>query len=174
MDCLNGYIGLSGSLGTADSGLYVDGLPDISLSIASKISEKIDGQNEDMAELWAEIEKRGVLKFRTLFISEINRCFRLSKIDICECMICENKALLAPSLWYLLGAEFMQERASSSRLNRFTTIERGKAKELRAELMDLFHSELSVAVASIDIHSSDCLEDCVEHRDIITTHLPIL
>ena len=179
MNCLFGYIGLSGSFGAAESGLYVDGLPDISVTIAGKLSPLNPPQggledHSDIIELWKEIEKRAILKFRTLFISEINRCFKLSKIDVCECIICENRALLATSLWYLLGAEFMHERASSSRLNRFTTIEKSKAKELRAELMDLFNSELAVSVAGIDIHSSDCIEGEVEHNRIISTHTPIM
>jgi len=175
MDCLIGYIGLSGSFGIADSGLYVDGLPDISVTIAGKLTEKKESKDEDIVELWVEIEKRAILKFRTLFISEINRCFKLSNIDICECIICENRALLATSLWYLLGAEFMHERASSSRLNRFTTIEKSKAKELRTELMELFHSELAVSVAGINIHSSDCIEgNNVECNRVISTHTPIM
>lgn len=174
MDFLNGYIGLSGSLDSAESGLYIDELPDISLIIAGKIIRETN-ELTDLSELWALIEKRGILKFRTLFISEINRCHRINKAEICECLIENNMELLATSLWYLLGAEFMHERATSSRINRFTTIERQKAVELRAEFMDLFHSELSVAVAGISIHDSECTADeVIEENNIITTHIPII
>jgi hypothetical protein len=172
MDCLNGYIGVSSKESTeAESGLYVDSLPDISLSSIEKLS---DIDSADFNELWKSVEKRGILKFRTLFINEVNRCHRISKISICECLICSNKTLLATSIWYLLGAEIMFERANSSRLNKYTTIDRAKAKELRAEFMDLFHSELSVAVAGINIHESDCIEEQVGERNLITTYTPIM
>lgn len=171
MECLIGYIGLSSRVeAAAESGLYVDTLPDISLDIIDKTPEK----DETVTELWAGVEKRGVLKFRTLFISEINRCHRITDVNVCECLICSNKELLATSLWYLLGAELLTENLGSPRINRSTTLDRGKNKELRAELMDVFSHELSVAVAGIDIHSSDCIEAAIPENDIITTHLPIL
>lgn len=170
MDCLIGFIGLSGKGGeAAESGLYVDALPDISIAFI----EKLVAENETAADLWQTIEKRAILKFRTLFVSEINRTHKISKIDVCECLICENKSLLATALWYLCGAELMYERATSNRLNAYTTIDRQKAKEMRDEFMKLFHEELSVAVAGIDIHSSECIE-CVQPAEILGQIQPII
>ena len=166
MDCFNGYIGVSSrESAAAESGLYVDSLPDISLTLIEKLSATETG---DFELLWSNVEKRGILKLKTLFINEVNRCHKISKIDICECLICENKTILATALWYLLGAELMFEKANSSRLNKYTTIERSKARELRAEFMDLFHSELSVAVAGISVHASDCVEEEIQERSLIT------
>lgn len=179
MTCLNGYIGLSSKTYTPStdpdfvhSGLFVDALPDISLNLLSKLTEI---EENDFMELWTIIEQRAVLKFRTFFINAINQCYKINKVDICECIICENITLLATPLWYLLGAEVMFERYSSSRLNRFTTIDKPKAKELRDEFMDIFNRELSVAIAGIDIVESLCTPDeGVPCNNILSIHLPIM
>jgi hypothetical protein len=166
MDELKGYIGLSSSVSVAPSGLYVDALPDISVSFL----EKLIKDESSVSELWAEIEHRALVKFRTLFIREVNRCHRLSDVAVSETLIVENKELLATSLWYLLASEVMYERATSSRMNTYTTIDRSKAKEMREHFLAEFENELKVAVNGIDIHSSAD----VEQRDIVTFHTPIL
>lgn len=171
MESLYSYIGLSSKVSEVDSGLYVDALPDISINLVDKLT---DNEGEMVEELWATIEKRGILKFRTLFIAEVNRCHHISKIDVCECLIEENVDILATSLWYLLGAELMYERISSARLNRFTTIEKSKAKELRNSFMDLFTDELQTAVAGIDVNDNDCTDEVIQDRNIINTHYAII
>lgn len=179
MTCLNGYIGLSSKTYTPSSdpdfvhsGLFVDALPDISLNLMSKLT---DIEENDFLDLWSTIEQRGILKFRTFFINAINQCYKINKVDICECLICENVSLLSTSLWYLLGAEVMFERYSSSRLNRFTTIDKQKAKELKDEFMDIFNRELSVAIAGIDIVESDCTPDeGVQCNNICSVHYTIM
>lgn len=168
---LKGYIGLfSGASVEAESGLYVDALPDITTSVLEDISR--NGENEENA--WSRIEDRAILKFRTLFIAAVNKCHKLSDIKVCECMIVSNKEILATSLWYLLGAEVMLTRRASSRINA-ATIDRNKPKELREYFEAQFEKELSTAVASIDIHASDCIdENVVEPRLLVTFSTPIL
>lgn len=158
-----GYIGLSPKYGVSDSGLYVDSLPDISVSFF----EKLVRGDESILDLWGEIEKRALVKFRTLFIREINKCHKLSNVKVCECLALSNKELLATSLWYLLGAETMYERATSSRMNTYTTLDRDKSKDIREVFMSDFERELSIAVSGIDIHNSSCV-DVVDGRDIVT------
>ena len=168
---LKGYIGLlSNGTTVAQSGLYVDALPDISVQGI----ERIISNEATAEETWERIEDRALLKFRTLFIGEVNKCHKLNKIDVCECLITENKEVLATALWYLLGAEVMLTRTYSSRINA-ATIDRSKNKELRDYFESQFKKELETAVASIDIHASECVEDtCVEIRDVSTFHTPIL
>ena len=171
LDELKGYIGcLSNDPVKAPSGLYVDSLPDISVQVLEDIARGIEEANET----WSRIEERGILKFRTLFIAEVNKCHKVSDISLCECLILSNKEVLATSLWYLLGAEVMLTRKASSRINA-ATIDRSKSKELRAYFEDQFEKELSTAVASIDIHASECFPDeQPEGRDLITFETPIL
>lgn len=169
---LKGYIGLlSGGSAQAPSGLYVDALPDITLSVLGDIAR----QGEDEVDTWSRVEERGILKFRTLFIAEVNKCHKVTDIKVCECLILSNKEILATALWYLLGAELMLTRRASSRINA-ATIDRNKPKELRAYLEDQFAKELSTAVNSIDIHASECFgeDEHPEPHQLITFGTPIL
>lgn len=173
LDELKGYIGLiSGGSRVAPSGLYIDALPDISLQILEDITESKDGSG---FETWSTIEDRGILKFRTLFIAEVNKCHKVTNIKICECLITSNKEVLATALWYLLGAEVMLTRRASSRINA-ATIDRNKPKELREYFESQFQKELSTSVASIDIHASECFpeEESPEPRQLITFAPPVL
>lgn len=155
----------------AESGLYVDSLPDISASIIDRMVARDGETNEE----WKKIEHRTLLKFRTKFIQEVNKCHKVHDIAICECLIISNKMLLATALWYLLGAEVMLERSASSRVNA-ATIDRSKQKELREYLEKKFEEDLTIAVNSIDIHNSDCFppEEVPESRPLISTAYPCL
>lgn len=169
---LKGYIGLfSNAPVHAKSGLYVDALPDISLQLL----EDITTDEENGCETWSRIEDRGLLKFRTLFIAEVNKCHKVSDIKACECLLVSNKEILATALWYLLGAEVMLTRKTSSRINA-ATIDRNKSKELRAYFEDQSAKELSTAVAGIDIHGSECFaeQEQPEPRELISFQTPIL
>lgn len=175
IDCLTGYIGLSSEYDTqpAESGLYVDALPDISYADLGKLTQG----NTDADDLWLQIEQRAIYKFRTLFIREVNKCHKLSDVAKCECLICSNKELLAVSLWYLLGAELMYARQTSSRQNTYTTLDHGKAKDLRLYFEEQAERELETAVRGIDIHSSPCFTSQAEQpeeRDVIRFVSPIL
>ena len=172
LDELKGYIGLiSGGSTEAPSGLYIDALPDISVSLLEDISRT----DEDETDTWSRLEWRGILKFRTLFISEVNKCHKVTDIGLCECLILSNKEILATALWYLLGAEVMLTRHASSRINA-ATIDRTKSKELRAYFEDQFAKELTTAVNGIDIHASECFgeEEHPEPCQLITYGTPIL
>lgn len=172
LDELKGYIGLvSNASQEAESGLYVDALPDISLQLLEDITTNEEGACEE----WKRIEERAILKFRTLFIAEVNKCHKITDIKVCECLIKSNKEVLATALWYILGAEVMLTRRASSRIN-MATINRDKPKELRAYFEDQFQRELSTAVASIDIHASECFpeEEHPEPRQLISFETPIL
>jgi len=157
LDCLIGYIGLSSSVGTAESGLYLDALPGINLFNVAKIADK--GQEFSAENAFNDVEKRTIAKFRTFFIGEFNRCFNLYNRTAIDCLICENKELLAISLWYLMGAEMCEEALRSERINRYTTVDRQKTKENKENFLEVFYSELSTSVHGIDIKGSACFQD---------------
>jgi len=171
LDELIGYIGLqSGGSVEAESGLYIDALPDINLDIIERITTN-EGSSE---ETWSRIEKRALLKFRTFFINEINKCHKIHAIDVCECLIVSNKEVLATALWYIMGAEVMITRKESSRINA-ATIDRSKNNDLRAYFEDQFKKELEVAVNSIDVHNSECFpEEQPKPNAIVTIETPII
>jgi hypothetical protein len=160
IDCLIGYIGLDSASGTAQSGLYLDALPDINLSNINKIADSSQKTNSeyDKEKVFADVEKRTILKFRILFISEFNNCHKLYKRELIDCLICENVELLSESIWYLMGAEMLQERLGSDRINRYTTVDRSKTKETQASFLEEFYRQLHIAVLGIDLESSTCFE----------------
>ncbi|WP_146212769.1 hypothetical protein [Dysgonomonas alginatilytica] len=128
-----------------------------------------DEDQQDYVQVMSDIESRSINRLRTQFIIELNKCFRVSKRDIAECLICENKDLLAVALQYLMGAELMIERITSSRINKYTTIDKITAQRSRIEFEEQFYSELHVAVIGIDIKNSDCFEDNLpDHNRFIT------
>lgn len=173
MECLIGYIGLSkeDDVQPAESGLYVDSLPDISLDDF----EKLTNHCEDTDTLWQEIQLRAVYKFRTMFIREVNKCHKVIDVSKCECLICQNKALLAVAMWYLLGAEVQHSRETNSRQNTYTVLDRGKARDLRDYFESQFEKELEIAVRGIDIHGSSCFgNEEVDCKSTITFATPIL
>ena len=164
LDCLFGFIGLESSVsGAVPSGLYLDALPDINLLNTGKIDD-----NNNYEKVFADVEKRSILKFRSLFISEFNNCNKMYKREVIDCLICSNKELLAEALCYLMGAEMLQERLGSNRINRFTTVDRTKTKELQASFLEEFYRQLHTAVLGIDLESSECFEsEQPECRNIV-------
>lgn len=173
IDCLKGLIGLSVNVsGIVPSGLYCDALPDISETYITKL---VDGE-EGIKQLYEEIENRAILKLRTHFVREINEAHKIHDMDKCTCLICENKELLSTALWYLIGSEIMYTRATSSRVNAYTTIDRKKAGEMREELYAAFLKELTMVVNSIDVHASACFtcNDNLQPNDFITFREPII
>jgi hypothetical protein len=163
LDCLKGMIGLSAQVATVPSGLYVVTLPGISLFNITKIAdrtEQINAQNNpDPQVVFDECEQRAILSFRNAFIAAMSKCWHLNDLDVAECLICENKDRLITSLWWWVGHEVLNERVSSNRLNRFTTIDREKAIELRAEYYERANVELENLVKGIDPNSSNCVPD---------------
>ncbi|MDR1764405.1 MAG: hypothetical protein LBR64_10745 [Dysgonamonadaceae bacterium] len=160
LDCLTGYIGLSSESGTASSGLYLDTLAGFNLANVGKIADigQAVGNSPSAARVFTDVEKRTIAKFRTLFINEFNKCHKLYKRTNVDCLICENKDLLAVALWYLMGVEMSEEFLRSDRINRYTTVDRQKIREQKSEMTNDFLSELATAVAGIDFTESECFE----------------
>lgn len=173
MDCLKGYIGISGCGAPASpavpnplpagktaedyfSGLYINQLPGVNLEVIESIA---DDEQETYLGVWADVETRSLKKFALAVKAEMNKCYRITDSSVVACIVCEQKDLFAVALWYFLGVELMIERTSSTRLNRFTTIDVDAADKLKADFYAEFQAALTDAVGSIDPCASDCL-DC--------------
>lgn len=170
--CLNNRIGLIGcGAPSTPAGedtpalpvLLINELPGITLQ---KINDMTNSDQETYLELWANVTKRAILKFRVFFKQEIAKCFKISDDELIDCLICENKANLDVSLWYLHGTEFMTEIVASDEINRWTTIDIEKAERLRGEFFQEFTAALQDSVAAIDPNKSTCVENKpnVEHK----------
>lgn len=75
-------------------------------------------------------------------------------------LICNNKQLFAIALQYFLGAELMVERQHSPRINKWTTVDLDKAKELEQRFLTDAENLLQQAIDGIDMDLSDCCFEC--------------
>lgn len=77
-----------------------------------------------------------------------------------EGLVCANKEIFATALWYLLGKELMFERMHSDRLNKWTTIDRSRAKELHDMYQETFQREMDIVIDGIDLFDNGCCLEC--------------
>ncbi len=175
---LKGYIGLSARVSTTESNLYVDTLPGISLHNLAKIADKTDQvdaeENPSATVVFNECEDNAIQSFISAFTAEINECYHISDINVIKCVINANKAKLATALRYYIAHELMIMRTMTDRLNRYSTIDLKKGKELRDLFIDRAQYELNIAVKGINPQDSDCFSEPVDHREMIKTVLPII
>ncbi len=75
-----------------------------------------------------------------------------------DVLVCNYKKELATAWWYLLGAELMQERIYTDRINRYTTVDLTRAKDLRNQLKQDFLNELLTFTDSIHLSGDWCIE----------------
>ncbi len=158
MDCLTGYIGILGC-GAPDaalgSGLYINQLPGVNLEMMEVTA---DAEQENYLGVWADVEKRALLKFSLAVKAELNKCYRITDPTVVACLVCESKALFSVALWYFLGVELMIEVTSTNRLNRWTTIDKQDAEKLKSDFYTEFQAAVVDAVASINPTDSECVE----------------
>jgi hypothetical protein len=181
MECLKNYIGIKGCGAPAPpevpdplpegesatdyfSGLYINQLPGVNLEVMQSIA---DDEQETYLGVWADVEARALLKFALAVKAELNKCHKICDRSVVECLVCSNKDLFAVALWYLLGVELMIERTSSTRLNRFTTIDLDQAEKLKEEFYAEFEAALKDAAKSINLVDTECIEGCIESNESI-------
>lgn len=93
-----------------------------------------------------------------------NNTFGMSGVFTVKCsfdnLVCNSKETFATALFYLLGHELMIERMFTDRLNRFTTVDKAKAKEMSEYFGKEYSKELSQAIDGINLNLSDCCLEC--------------
>lgn len=151
LDCLIDYIGFIRVLGVYDqpeSGQYINSLPGITLENVESIA---DSEQETYVGVWNDVQKEASARMYTDTISEITKCLSLDRECDYDELICDNKELLTNAWKYLLGVQLMIERLYSPRLNRFTTVDREQAQELKDFYQVEYEKYLSQAVLLFDI-----------------------
>jgi len=158
MDCLIDYIGLQSCANQepSASGTYINTIAGISLESIDKIA---NADQASYAGVWRDAQTEAALTFKPNFMAALNKCYTLSRHCDYEEMICENIELLSEAWRYLLAYQLMLYRIYSNRLNRFTTVDEGKAKELAAEYNARYQERLADAIMLIDV-SSCCQTEC--------------
>lgn len=164
-NCLIGYVGLQACGGVYEeplSGLYINSLPGISLESIDKIA---DSEQITYVGVWDDVQQQAKVRFKIDFITEVTKCYKITRDCDYETFICDNLELLANAWRYLLGNQLMIFRVYSPRLNRFTTIDLPQAKELQAYYQSEYEAALSQAVKLIDF--STCCMECGSNPEYV-------
>jgi hypothetical protein len=128
-NCLIDYVGIRVCEDQDDSGsaVYINSLPGISLESIDKTA------NEDQltyAGLWTDVQAEAWEILKLDFTEQLDECFDINcEFDV-EDVICTNKKKLLNAWRYLLGNQLMIFRTSTTRLNRFTTLDAEQAQKL--------------------------------------------
>lgn len=165
MNCLTDYIGIRGCNNDIppESGLVINSLPGISLESIDRIA---NADQITYKGVWTDVQDEAYLIFELDFFNELLKCYKIQPYCDYTALICNNKRLLAAAWRYLLGAELMQFRLHTSRLNYFTTISAEDAIELQGLYQGQYEQALSKAIILIDV-SSCCLE-CGGNPEYVT------
>lgn len=158
MDCLINYIGFTNCANEQEpeSGMYINTLPGISLESVDKIA---NSEQVTYIQVWNDAQSEAAVRFKIDFMAKLNECYTLSSKCDYEEMICDNIEHLIVAWRYLLGNQIMLYRINSTRLNRFTTIDKKQGEDLAAYYQVEYEKALGVAIKLVDV-SSCCKQEC--------------
>lgn len=167
MTCFLNYIGLSYCLrGVYDvpaSGIYLNSLPGISIENIDKIA---DSEQVTYLGVWDDVQKTALASFKLDVISEMNKCWKISKTCDYDSLICDNIEELALAWKYLLGVTLLLFRLNSDRINKWTTIGRDEAKELKDFYQIEYEKALKQGVLLMDTDA--CCLECEPNPSVVT------
>ena len=168
MTCFTDIVGISYCQGDAapSSRLYINSLPGISVESMDKVA---DAEQITYKGLWSDVQKSAQSQFKLEIIAEMNKCYALNKECDYEALICENVEELTLAWQYLLAVWLMTFRLASDRVNRYTTIDRGQAKELRDFYQVKYEDTLKQGV---QLMNTDSCQLCCDGNPQIITWLP--
>lgn len=164
MDCFIDLVAIkSCNDETAPQGGFINSLPGISMESIDRIA---DADQISFKGVWSDIQAEAARRFESDFMTAVSQCHELNAYCDYEEMACANKPRLMNAWRYLLGNQLMLERLFSSRINRFTTVDREQAIELR----DLYQVEYerSLEQASKLLIISDCCLKCSGNPQYVT------
>lgn len=148
MNCLIDYILLDGTTSTVvpNSGLYVN--RELTFPI-KQVSSAITTDQSDLDTIWTEVQTKAIRKFVIRLKLGMQELFADCTV-VTDDWICLNKAVLAMPLLYFLGSELMIELRHTNRINRYTTIDRDRAMEMKDEFDREFQVQLKAALQIIN------------------------
>lgn len=163
MECLIDHIGfINCAIAVGEeppSGMYINTLPGISLESVDKIA---NSEQVTYVSVWADAQTEAAVRFKLDFMRAINECYTLSRKCDYEDMICDNLEYLTVAWRYLLGNQLMLYRINSTRLNRFTTVDKKQAQELAMHYQVEYEKALQIAVKLVDV-SGCCEQECTNN-----------
>ena len=158
MECLIDYIGFTNceNEDAPPSGLYINTLPGISLESVDKIA---NSEQVTYLQVWKDAQIEAAIRFKIDFIAKLNECYTIDGSCDYEDMICDNIDHLIVAWRYLLGNQLMLYRKNSTRLNRFTTIDKQQGEDLAAFYQFEYEKALGIAIKLVDV-SGCCKQEC--------------
>lgn len=165
MDCFIDFVGLSYCPGIYEqpgSGIYLNSLPGISIQSIDAIA---DSEQTTYLGVWADVQSSAVAQFRIDVISELHKCFKLNRDCDYTTMICENRDKLLQAWKYYLAVWLMMFRLNSDRLNRYTTIDKKQAEELKVFYQIEYEKALSQSV--LLMNTDECCMECSGNPEIV-------
>jgi len=151
------YVGLNNCVGvynSSPSGQYINTLFGITWENIDALSED---EQQDWEGVWADVQRNAAIRFQLDIKTSINGCYQIDKECDYEAIICDedNMELLTSAWMYLLGVYIMFERLYTSRLNKYTTVNREDAKELKELYQTEYETFLKQAVLLLDVTSCE-------------------
>lgn len=167
MECFFDHIGLLnctvGVYESPASGIYINSLPGISIENTDKIA---DAEQITYRGVWEDVQKFALAQFRLDVMTEMRKCWKLNTDCDYDDLICDNIDELTLAWKYLLGVSLMIFRLNSDRINRWTTIQREEAKELRDFYQIEYEKALKQGVLLMDTDA--CCLECSPNPSIVT------
>lgn len=165
MDCFIDFVGLSYCAGIYEqpgSGIYLNSLPGISIQSIDAIA---DSEQVTYLGVWADVQSSAVSQFRIDVISELHKCFKLNRDCDYTTLICENRDILIQAWKYSLAVMLMVFRLNSDRLNRYTTIDKKQAEELKAYFQVEYDRALAQGV--LLMNTDECCMECGSNPETV-------
>lgn len=162
-ESLLGFILIKTSTVTSSpSGLFINVDLPITLDRLEKMKE---ADQSDIAEMWDEIQARAIKKF----VIRVKLGYRelFGVCNLTDDWFDKNKDNLAVPLLYYLGSELMFEQMFSTRVNRYTTIDREKATEMKASFDKEFSIQLKAALEIIEGSHKGESGDVFAYREVL-------
>lgn len=167
MNCFLNHIGLlycgAGVYDQPSSGVFLNSLPGISIENIDKIA---DSEQVTYIGVWNDVQAFALAQFRLDLMTEINKCYDINTDCDWDEMICDNTTELTTAWKYLLGVSLMIFRLNSDRVNRWTTIGRDEAKELRDFYQIEYEKALKQGVLLMDTDA--CCLKCSPNPQTVT------
>ena len=88
-----------------------------------------------------------------------------------EGLVCASRDIFAVALWYYMGMEMMRERIHSSRLNKYTTVNKKEAQELLDDFTVMYENEMQTVIDAVDLNEHDCCIECSAVLTYVETEL---
>lgn len=84
-----------------------------------------------------------------------------------ENVLCSNKYLFRIPLWYKLGAELMNERLNSDRINAYTMLNKEQAKERRDMYDEKYEKQLNSILSNMEPTGDNLCFSCNKKRQYL-------